>query len=149
MSDEQACKKSAFICSRGTLDGAYPSLVLSVNAARMGQEAYVFCTFMGINLVRKGGAARLRFYPPGFLGALPGMSWLATRMMRRQIDRAGIPAIEELLEMAQLEGVRFIACHMTMQMMGLTRDAFIDGVDVMTAQQYLELAGTCSMNLFT
>jgi len=142
-------QRYAFICSRGTLDGAYPSMILSINAQRLGHQAHVFYTFMGINVVRPGFAEKLTVYPPGFLGAIPGMSWLATRMMRRQIEQAGIPDIAELLETAQLEGVKLVACRMTMDMMKLGKQDLIADVEVMNAEQFLKLAGTCSINLFT
>lgn len=142
-------QRYAFICSRGTLDGAYPSLILSINAQRLGHQAHVFYTFMGINVVRPGHSGKLSFYPPGFLGAIPGMSWLATHMMRGQIEKAGIPGIAELLETAQLEGVKLVACRMTMDMMKLEKADLIEDVEVMNAEQFLKLAGTCSINMFT
>jgi len=142
-------QKHTFICSRGTLDGAYPSLILAINSARLGNESTVFYTFMGINIVRKGYLAKLKFHPPGFMGAIPGMSQLATGMMKRQIEKANIPDIEELMEVAPLEGVRLIACKMTMDMMGLTEDDLIEGIEVMNAEQYLKMAGQCSINMFT
>lgn len=138
-----------FICSRGSLDGAYPSLILAINARRLGMEATVFYTFMGIDVIRKGGVNKLHFIPPGTLGAIPGMSSVATWMMKRQIDQAGIPTLEELIEMAQLEGVKFVACKMTMDMMGLKPEDFIDGVEVQTAEDYLKHARNCKINMFT
>ena len=142
-------KRYAFICSRGTLDGAYPSLILAINARRLGREAFVFYTFMGVNIVKKGYLKRIRFHMPGFMGAIPGMSWLATKMMKSQIAAANIPDVKELLEVAQLEGVRLIACHMTMDMMRFTRDDLLEGVEVMNAEEYLKLADTCRINTFT
>ena len=78
-------EKAAFICTKDTLDGAYPSLVLGINAARMGMETKVFYSFMGLNLVLKGGVDRAKFFPPGAMGAIPGMSSLATGMMKKKI----------------------------------------------------------------
>ncbi|NMC50552.1 MAG: hypothetical protein GYA47_14175 [Desulfovibrio sp.] len=149
MDDVTTHQRSTFICSRGTLDGAYPSLVLGINTARMGREAYVFYTFMGINILRKGYLSKLKFHPPGFLGAMPGMSALATSMMKKQIEEANIPDIEELMEVAQIEGVKLVACHMTMGMMKLTREDLVDGVEIMTAEEYLKLADVCHINMFT
>ena len=140
---------ATFICSRGTLDGAYPSLILAINARRMGMEATVFYTFMGIEVIRKGGAGRMQFIPPGTMGAIPGMAGVATWMMRKKIDGAGIPSLEELLEVAQIEGVKLVACKMTIDMMGLKEDDFIDGVEVQTAEQYLKHARGCVINMFT
>lgn len=147
MSDDK--QSYTFICSRGTLDGAYPSLILAINSVRLGHEATLFYTFMGINIVRKGYLAKLKFHPPGFMGAIPGMSQLATTMMKKQIDQANIPDVEELLEVAQLEGVRLVACKMTLDMMKMDESELMEGVEVMNAEQYLKIAGSCSINMFT
>jgi peroxiredoxin family protein len=144
--DKEMC---TFICSRGTLDGAYPSLILAINARRLGMEATIFYTFMGIDVIRKGGVKKLSFIPQGAMGAIPGMSSVATWMMKRQIDQAGIPTLEELMEIAQLEGVKFVACRMTMDMMGLKAEDFIDGVEIQTAEDYLKHARNCKVNMFT
>jgi peroxiredoxin family protein len=144
--EKESC---TFICSRNSLDGAYPSLVLAINARRMGMDATVFYTFMGINVIRKGGAQKCQFVPPGTMGAVPGMPSVATWMMRRQIDQAGIPSLEELMEVAQLEGVKLVACRMTIDMMGLKPEDFIEGVEIQTAEQYLNHARHCKINMFT
>jgi peroxiredoxin family protein len=147
--EEKAKQKYTFICSRGTLDGAYPSLILAINSVRLGHEATIFYTFMGINIVRKEYLAKVRFHPPGFLGAIPGMAAMATGMMKKQIEEANIPDVEELLEIAQLEGIRLVACRMTMDMMKLTEEDLREGVEVMNAEQYLKIAGQCAINMFT
>jgi peroxiredoxin family protein len=144
--EQESC---TFICSRNSLDGAYPSLILGINARRLGMEATVFFTFMGINVIRKCGAKKCQFVPPGTMGALPGMPSVATWMMRKQIDQAGIPTLEELMEMAQLEGVKLVACKMTIDMMGLKPEDFIEGVEIQTAEQYLMQARNCKINMFT
>ncbi|MHC1730273.1 MAG: DsrE/DsrF/DrsH-like family protein [Syntrophobacteraceae bacterium] len=138
-----------FICSRDTLDGSYPSLILAINARRLGMDATVFYTFMGINVIRKGGAAKCKFVPGGAMGAIPGMSAVATKMMQKKIDGAGIPNLEELMEVAQVEGVRLVACKMTIDMMGLSEDDFIEGVEVQNAEEYLKHARNCKINMFT
>jgi peroxiredoxin family protein len=138
-----------FICSRDTLDGAYPSLVLATNSRRLGMEASVFYTFMGINVIRKGGAGRCKFIPGGVLGAIPGMSAFASWMMRKKIASARIPALDELMQIAQLEGVRLFACKLTVDMMRLHQEDFIEGVEIRTAEQYLKHARNCNINMFT
>ena len=144
--EHQSC---TFICSRDTLDGAYPSLVLAINSRRLGMDAGVFYTFMGINVIRRGGAAKCKFVPGGTMGAIPGMSLFASWMMRKKINAAGIPALDELMEMAQLEGVKLIACKMTIDMMGLKQEDFIEGVEIQTAEDYLKHARNCTINMFT
>lgn len=141
--------RHTFICSRGTLDGAYPSLILAINSRRLRNESYVFYTFMGINIVKKNYLAKLKFHPPGFLGSIPGMSHMATFMMKKQIEEAGMPDIEELIEMAQLEGVTLVACRMTMDMMKFNDEDIMEGVQIMNAEEYMKLAETSSINMFT
>lgn len=138
-----------FICSRETLDGAYPALILAINSRRLGMDANVFYTFMGINTIRKGGTGKCKFVPAGPLGAIPGMSAVASWMMRKKIDSAGIPPLDELMETAQLEGVKLIACKMTVDMMGLRQEDFIEGVEIQTAEEYLKHARNCKINMFT
>ena len=77
------------------------------------------------------------------------MSTVATMMMKGKIDDAGIPNLEELLEMAQAEGVKLVACKMTADMMDLSGDDFIEDVAVMNAEGYLKTASGCQINMFT
>ena len=142
-------ESGTFICSRDTLDGAYPAHILAINAVRLGMDATIFYTFMGINVILKGGAARCKFVPSGPMGAIPGMSAVASWMMRKKIYKAGIPTLDELMEVAQLEGVKFVACKMTIDMMGLHQEDFIEGVEIQTAEGYLKHARNCRINMFT
>ena len=142
-------ERAAFICVKDTIDGAYPSLVLGINAARQGMESKIFYSFMGMNLVLEGGFDRAKFFPPGVMGAIPGMTTLATGMMKKKIDKANIPSLEDLQEMAQLEGVELIACKMTVEMMELDEDRLIEGVSVWTAEDFLKYAKDCKICLFT
>ena len=146
---EEKKDKAAFICSKDTLDGAYPSLVLGINAARLGMESKIFYTFMGLNLVLKGGVEKAKFISTGVMGAIPGMSAVATKMMKGKIEKANIPNLAELMEMAQLEGVELIGCRMTIDMMEIKEDQLIDGITVWTAEDFLRYARECKINLFT
>lgn len=141
--------KAAFICVKDTIDGAYPSLVMAINAARLGMETKIFYSFMGLNMVLKDGAAKAKFFPPGFMGAIPGMATIASGMMKKKVEKANIPALEDLMEMAQLEGVELIACHMTVEMMELDEDAFIEDVEIWTAEKFMKYAKECKVCLFT
>ena len=142
-------EKAGFICVKDTLDGAYPSLVLGINAARQGMESKIFYSFLGLNLVLKGGVDRAKFFPTGIMGAIPGMTTIATGMMKKKIDKANIPSLGELQEMAQLEGVELIACKMTVDMMEIDEDKLIDSVVVWTADEFLVYAKDCKICLFT
>jgi peroxiredoxin family protein len=140
---------AAFITSKDTLDGAYPGIILGINSLRLGMDATVFYTFMGINVIRKGWAEKAKFQPPGFMGALPGMSNVATWMMKGKMEKANIPSLPDLQEIARLEGVKFVACKMTVDMMELKQDDFIEGVTIMTAEDFLKYAKDCKVLLYT
>ena len=136
----QSPERATFICARDTMDGVYPPLLLAINARRLGMEATIFFTFMGLNAIRKGWAKKIKFQMPGFMGAIPGMATMATGMMKKKVEKAGIPAIEDMMDMAQAEGVNFVACKMTVDMMDLKKEDFIDGViDVVTAADFMDL----------
>ncbi len=141
--------KAGFICVKDTIDGAYPSLVLGINAARQGMESAVFYSFMGMNLVMEGGFDRAKFFPPGVMGAIPGMTTIATGMMKKKIDKANIPSLGDLQEVAQIEGVQLVACKMTVDMMEIDEDKLIEGVVVWTAEDFLKYAAQCKVCLFT
>jgi peroxiredoxin family protein len=146
---EEKKDKAAFICVKDTIDGAYPSLMLAINAARQGMESKIFYSFMGLNMVLKGGVDRSKFFPPGVMGAIPGMTFIATGMMKKKIEKANIPSLADLLEMAQLEGVELIACKMTIDMMEIKADKLIDNVPTWTAEDFLIYAKDCKICLFT
>ena len=147
MSD--STEKAAFICVKDTLDGAYPSLVLAINAARQGMESKIFYSFAGLNLVLEGGAARAKYFPAGVMGAIPGMTSLATGMMKKKIEDANIPSLADLQEMAQIEGVELVACKMTVDMMDLDEKKLIEDVVVWTAEEFTKYAKDCKLCLFT
>ncbi len=145
----QKKEKACFICSRDTMDGAYPALILGINAARLGMETKVFYTFMGVNLVRKGGIEKAKFIPPGVMGAVPGMSSMATAMMKKKIEKANIPSLPDLMEMAQLEGVELVACKMTFDMMEMKNEDMIADVTIWDAAEFMKYAKEAKLCLFT
>lgn len=146
---EEKKERAAFICSRDTIDGAYPSLILGINAARLGMETKVFYTFMGVNLLLKGGFERAKFIPQGLMGAIPGMTSVATAMMKSKIDKANIPSLAELQEMAQVEGVQLVACRMTVDMMEIHQDKLIEGAVIWNAEEFMKYAKEAKLCLFT
>jgi peroxiredoxin family protein len=149
MSNEKIKGTAAFITSRDTLDGAYPAIILGINARRLGYRCKVFYTFMGINVIRKGWVDKARFHPPGMMGAIPGMSALATWMMKSKIDKAQIPTLPDLIEMALLEGVELVACKMTCDMVCLAEGDFVEGVTIESAEDFMKYAIDCRICLFT
>ena len=151
-------KRLALVASKGTLDMAYPPLILALTAASMGWEVGVFFTFYGLSILKKGQAAKLKVAPlgnpampvpvPNLLGAMPGMTFAATSMMKRWIDRAKLPAMPELLDMVMKAGVKLYACSTTMAVMGVEESDLIEGVEVAGAAAFLDYCSGADVQLF-
>lgn len=152
-------KRIAIVSSKGTLDTAYPPLILATTAAALDMEAGVFFTFFGLHILKKKELERLKFVPlanpampmpmPNLLGALPGMTGLATLMMKHTIKQKRIASIPELMELAIESGVKLWPCQMTMDMMGIKRQDLIDGLEEpVGAATFLEYASNSDISLF-
>jgi len=156
---EEKPKRLAMIASQGSLDGAYPSLILASTAVAMEMEAAVFFTFYGLNIINKHKMPNLQVSPvgnpampmpiPSLVSVLPGMTPMATRMMKGWMSNAGTATIPELVDACLEFGVRLIACQMTMDVMGIKREDLIDGVEVGGAATFLEFAADADITLFT
>jgi peroxiredoxin family protein len=143
-------KRIAMIASHGTLDMAYPPLILATAATAMDMQAGIFFTFYGLQLLKKDHIDSLQVAPianpampmpvPNILGMLPGMTAMATMMMNGMMKKAKVAKLSELLTMAQESGVRLIGCQMTMDVMGIKREDLIDGIEIGGAATFLEYA---------
>jgi peroxiredoxin family protein len=145
-------RKLCIIASKGSLDMAYPPLILA-NAARMsGIEVDLFFTFWGLDIITKNKMKSLQvatvgnpamhpwFHIPTMVGGLPGMSSMASWMMRREIDKLDFPPVDEFIEMIIDSGAKVYGCKMSMDMMKLTEDDLVEGSEVLGAMEMLELA---------
>ncbi|RJQ28339.1 MAG: hypothetical protein C4589_06590 [Peptococcaceae bacterium] len=146
---ENKKQKATFICSRNTLDGVYPPLILAIQAIRAGAETAIFFTFDGIQAIKKGGIKKSKYFPPGLAGVIPGLPAIATRMMHRLADRrANVPPPSDLLEMCRYEGVKFYACKMTMDMMNIRKSDLVEGAEVIDAEGYIKMALKSDVSMF-
>jgi peroxiredoxin family protein len=142
-------EKVAIVVSKGSLEGIYPGLIMA-NGARMdGIEADLFFTFFGLDAIRKDRFEKIKvatvgnpgMHLPTWLGALPGMSSLATKMMKRQMEKIDIPPIPEFMELVSDSGARLYACRATVDMFGLTMDDFLPQVeDIISVGEFYEKA---------
>ena len=149
-SSAQRRKRLAIIAAHGTLDAAYPPFILATTAVAMDMEVAIFFTFYGLNILKKGGIERLQVAPianpamplpvPNIVGVLPGMTGMATTMMKGMMARAHMAKLGDLLEAALAGGVRLIACNTTMEIMGVRKEELIDGAEIGGAATFLEFA---------
>jgi peroxiredoxin family protein len=147
--EEQVARKLCIICSKGSLDMAYPGLVLANAALSEGVDVHLFFTFWGFDIITKKTMGTLQFSPvgnpaahmPTALTALPGMQALATRMMRKQIRDLDVPDVPELLELITDAGGHLWACRMSADMMKLTEADLYDRVEgIISATDFIELS---------
>ncbi|OGO57686.1 MAG: NADH dehydrogenase [Chloroflexi bacterium RBG_16_72_14] len=147
------------IATKGTLDWAYPPLILATTAATLGWEAGIFFTFYGLGILKKdrklevgttGNPAMPMPVPmPQLLTALPGMTPMASAMMKRQFKDHGVASIDELIDVARELGVKLQPCGMTMDVFGYKESEFIDGVEpACGATAFLDWAADADVTLF-
>ena len=145
----QTIEKVAIVISKGSLEGIYPGLIMANGARMEGIEANVFFTFFGLDAIRRNRQDAIKVatvgnpgtHIPTLLGALPGMSALATWMMQRQMEKLDIPPIPEFVELVSDSGAGLYACKASVDMFKLTKADFVEQVDeVLTVGEFYELA---------
>ena len=147
--DAPTIAKVAIVISKGSLEGIYPALILANGARMEGIEADLFFTFFGLDAIRKDRYEKIKtatvgnpgIHLPTLLGALPGFSALATKLMQRQMEKIDIPPIPEFVELVHDSGVHLYACKASVDMFGLTMEDFVPQVeDVISVGEFYEKA---------
>jgi peroxiredoxin family protein len=147
------------VVSKGTIETAYAALILATTAAALDMEVGVYFSFFGLNILKKGNQESLKVVPlgnpampvvmPNIVSVLPGMTALATLMMKREIKKKKIATIPELMQIAIETGVKLWPCQMAMEMFNLKKEDLIDGLpDPVGAATFLEYAGEADITLF-
>jgi peroxiredoxin family protein len=147
--DEESAtgRKLAIICSKGSLDMAYPGLILANAALGEGVETHMFFTFWGFDIVNKETMADLKFtmlgnpatHVPQGLGGLPGMTAMTTSRLRKSIAELDVPEIPLFLDLIVAQGGHLWGCRMSADMNHLTADDLYDGVEgIISASDFIE-----------
>jgi peroxiredoxin family protein len=161
------------IATKGTLDWAYPPFILASTAAALGWNVSVFFTFYGLQLLRKdlshlkvsplgnpGMPMKMPFGPDWFKAinwnipnaiqaVVPGFEAMATSFMKQTIRNAGVAEIGELRGLALEAGVNMIACQMTVDLFGYSKDDFIPEVkEYVGAASFLPMAKDADVSLY-
>jgi peroxiredoxin family protein len=141
-------RKLAIICSKGSLDMAYPGLILANAALGEGIETHLFFTFWGFEIINKKTMGGLKFTPignpathlPQGLGGLPGMTAIATAKMRKAIADLDVPDVPEFLEQIVASGGHLWACKMSADMNHLVDEDLYDEVEgIISASDFIEM----------
>jgi peroxiredoxin family protein len=149
VSAPKTIEKVSIVVSKGSLEGVYPGLIMANGARMEGIEANLFFTFFGLDAIRTDRIEKIKvatvgnpgMHIPTLIGAIPGMSALATRMMKRQMEKLDIPPIPEFVELCADSGVGLYACKASVDMFGLTEADFVPQVErILTVGEFYELS---------
>ena len=129
-------QKMVILATKGTLDMAYPPLVLASTAAAFGYDVTVFHTFWGLEILHEEHSKDLQLSSvgnpnmpvPNAIAALPGMDRMTTRLMRNRIADNDVASVEELIDVCLDSGVDLQACQMTIDLLDYDENDFYDGV---------------------
>ncbi len=147
-------RRLAIICSKGNLDMAYPGLILANAALGEGVDTQLFFTFWGFDMITKSRMNNLQFSPAGnaamhlpggdrhmpqALAPVPGMTGLATKMLKKQIADLGVPEVPDFLDQIVASGGHLWACRMSADMNKLGMEDLRDDVEgIISASEFIE-----------
>ena len=142
-------EKVSIIISKGSLDGIYPGLIMANGARAEGIEANLFFTFFGLDAIHRKRMEHIKVATVGnpgmhmatLLGALPGMSGIATHMMAKKMHELEIPYIPEFVEFIGDTGAGMYACKASVDMFDMTEDDFVEQVQgIITVGEFYDIA---------
>lgn len=145
----------------GDFDKAIASFIIATGAASMGKEVTMFFTFWGLNILKKKGKGKVNkdtmekmfdVMLPSHAGKLPlsqmNMMGMGPAMIKQIMKKHNVDDLETLIANAINMGVRVVACAMSMELMGIKKEEFIDGVEIGGVASYLGAADDSGLNLF-
>ena len=154
-------KGKTFIMFSDDLDKALATFVLANGAAATGQKVTIFFTFWGLNVIKKLHKPKTEkdIFGKMFGMMLPSsskklklskmsMGGIGGKMMRYIMNKKGIDSLESLRQQALENGVEFIACQMSMDVMGVKQEELLDEVTIGGVATYMERADNANVNLF-
>ena len=146
---EEKITKVSIVISKGGLDGVYPGLIMANGARMEGIDANLFFTFFGMDAISKKRHEHIKAAAVGnpgmhmitWLGAVPGMSAMATSMMKKTMEKIDIPPIPEFIELVADAGCKLYACKATVDMFKLKKEDFCPQMDsIINVGKFYEMA---------
>ena len=154
-------KGKTFVVFSDDLDKALASMVLANGAAATGEKVTIFFTFWGLNVIKKTKKPSVSkdFFGRAFTMMLPSsslklglskmnMMGMGSKMMRHIMKLRGVDSLESMRQQALDNGVEFIACQMSMDVMGVTKEELMDEATIGGVASYMERAEQANVNLF-
>lgn len=138
----KTAKSAAMVLFSNDLDKAIAAMIIATGYAALGHKVTVFCTFWGLSVFRKKPSSPVKkdFLSKMFGFMLPGsakrlalskmnMMGAGTAMMKHVMKKKNVDSLPDLISQAREMGIRFVACEMSMGIMGITRDELMDGME--------------------
>jgi peroxiredoxin family protein len=163
MASEMAPKGLSMVVFSGDLDKALAAMIIANGAATMDLPVNIFFTFWGLNILRKGGPVQVQGKKTTtekmFGSMMPrgpehlhiskmNMAGLGTRMIKKEMAKKHVMSLPLLMKSAQEQGVKFIACTMSMDLMGIHKEELIDGITYANVGTFIDAADKSRMTLF-
>ncbi len=136
-SNEVGPEKVAIVVSEGSYDKAMASVFLGSTAAGLGMDVHLFFTFFGLDLLKKNKRPKLK-----------GMFRPFTGMFEKKMKGIGVESFQVMMDTCSEMGVKFYACSTSMEAMGLKMEDLRDGVDILGASKFLDIAAGSNIQLF-
>jgi peroxiredoxin family protein len=153
--------KTTIVLFSGDLDKAMAAFIIANGAAAFDQEVTIFATFWGLNTLRKSEHVPVKkgLLEKAFGWMMPrgpeklalskmNFGGLGPKMIKHVMKKHNALTLPELVEMAREQGVKLVACTMTMDLLGLQKEELIDGLDYAGVAAYLGDASEGKVNLF-
>ena len=157
--------KKTIILFSGDFDKVMAALIIANGAAAMGDDVTIFCTFWGLNILRRpervaaNGEAKKSFLQNAFGRMMPkgtkklGLSKMnfagaGAPLMRKVMKDQNAMSLEELFDSAREQGVKFVACTLSMDILGFKQEELIDDLEFAGVASYLGEADEANVNLF-
>jgi peroxiredoxin family protein len=160
LEESQPDDKVALIIFSGDLDRVLAGFVIATGAAAVGQEVSMFFTFWGLSVLKKktvlGGKnlfeKMMAVMSPGTSTELPvsKMNYfgIGAKMLRKMMKDKNVSSLEEMIEMSREMGVKMLACEMSRDVMGISEDELIEGLEPAGVASFLGESLTSRTNLF-
>ncbi|MHC5079974.1 MAG: DsrE/DsrF/DrsH-like family protein [Planctomycetota bacterium] len=132
-------RRVALVCTNFTMQSAFGLLIIALNSARLGFSTMIYFTFEGLHMIRPGYLEKLKYFPTGVDPSEEEVERY-TQELRERMDKKEIAYVEDMLEMAQLEGVKMLACKTSVDLFDLTQEDFIEGVEILLASDFMKQA---------
>jgi peroxiredoxin family protein len=160
---EAAPSGLSMVVFSGDLDKVLAAMIIANGAAAMDLPVNIFFTFWGLNVLRRGGPVHVegkKTMTEGMFGRMMPrgpdhlqlskmkMGGLGTRMIKKEMGKKHVMSLPNLMKSAQEQGVRFIACTMSMDLMGIHKEELIPGIEYANVGTFIDAADRSRMTMF-